>query len=189
MEVVTHLNTDLTEAQAASILDLIHAEWPQPDWDREAAVQGLIARKEVQDDPSSYRQNVKRYVIWDGERAVAQAETFARHIKWEAGTEKIVMGLAGVVVDPQLRGTGLGRKVVQAACGRVDAGEFEAGLWQTNHPKFYEGLGARTIENRFANHRDRGGSNTSPWWNDHVMIYPAKADWPHAPIDLNGPGF
>jgi len=189
MEVTEHVSTELSEAQAASILELIQREWPQPDWDREAAVQGLLTHGHPDEDASKFRKDGKRFVIWDGERAIAQADTFARTIKWESGAEKTVMALAGVVADPELRGKGYGKAVVQAAFGRVDNGEFPAALWQTNHPGFYEQLGARKIDNRFSDHRDRGGSNTSPWWNDFIMIYPADADWPFGPIDLNGPGY
>ncbi|MEM1059924.1 MAG: GNAT family N-acetyltransferase [Verrucomicrobiota bacterium] len=189
MDVSTHLNAELTQAQAAAILELIQREWPQPDWDREAAVQGLLHPGEADDDASRYRREARRYVIWDGDRALAQAETFARTIRWESGVEKTVLALAGVVTDPNERGRGYGAAVVRAAFGRVDAGEFPAALFQTNHPGFYEKLGCRKVANRFADHRDRGGSNTSPWWNDFVLVYPADADWPHGPIDLNGPAY
>src|SRR5690606_26484140 len=114
--------------------------------------------------------------------------TFSRLVRAESG-ERRVLALAGVCTDPGRRGEGLGRKVVEAAFHSLSEESATVCLFQTGVPEFYHRLGAREVFNRFHNGQDPEGVCCSPWWNPHVMIYPAGAPWPEGPIDLQGPGY
>jgi predicted N-acetyltransferase YhbS len=93
---------------------------------------------------------------------------------------------------PEQRGRGLGAAVVRTAFAEVDEGREAVSLFQTNVPGFYATLGARSVGNVFVNPRHRSGEKGSvaqPWWNTHVMIYPAAYRWPDGEVDLGGPGY
>ena len=129
--------------------------------------------------------------LWRGEELAAVAMWFPRVVKTANGPLR-VLALAGVCSAPELRGRGLGRRVVREAFGAVDRGEYAVALFQTPVPEFYAKLGARPVPNVFGNSRfkvgDRGTAER-PWWDPHVMIYPAPFPWPEGPIDLLGPGY
>jgi predicted N-acetyltransferase YhbS len=131
---------------------------------------------------------VVSFVVWDGGQAIAHARTFPRTIRSRSG-DITLMGLAGVCVMPERRGEGLGRDVVRKAFERVDRGDFPVSLFQTTVPDFYTGLGAKAIANRFVNSRNTDDPEANPWWDPHIMIYPADAVWPDGTIDLNGSGY
>ncbi len=129
-------------------------------------------------------------LVADG-RLVAKAATFGRTILTAKGPRD-VLGLAAVASHPELRGSGLGKRVVTAALERVDRGEYPIALFQTGTARsFYEKLGCRVVNNRFVNSRCKPekDANASPWWDSFVMIYPDHAEWPEGEIDLNGPGY
>ena len=130
--------------------------------------------------------NHKRFVIWQYGKAVAAARTFHRAV-FVAGGEFNVLALASVCSDPDFRGQGLGRMVVTAAFGDVDNGATDLSLFQTGVPVFYEKLDCKLIENEIVN---RKSSKTgSPFDDKHVMICPARFDWPAGTVDLNGEGY
>lgn len=135
----------------------------------------------------------------EGDRALAHALLFPRDIQTPAGPLRIAE-LAAVCSHPDHRGRGrgLGRDVVRAAFKRIDDGAYPVSLFQTGVPDFYARLGARTVENKFINSRWQPpregespghGTREAPWWNPHVMIYPATYNWPEGEVDLLGPGF
>jgi predicted N-acetyltransferase YhbS len=128
---------------------------------------------------------VVSFVVWDGDRAIAQARTFPRVIH-SPSADFTVMGLAGVCVLSERRGEGLGRDVVKKAFERITAGDFEVSLFQTAVPDFYKKLGAKAISNRFVNSRNTEDPESNPWWDPSVMIYPSTFVWPEGTIDLNG---
>lgn len=100
------------------------------------------------------------------------------------------MALAGVCVDPAVRGTGLGRAVVEAAFALVDGGVFPFALFQAPERvrSFYEKLGACPVENRIVNSL-AGEPARNPFRDEVVMRCPASAPWPEGKIDLLGPGY
>lgn len=170
----------LSHERALGIARLLQETWPaHVDSAAKLAEALMVVRP---DKPDSVF-----YARWDGERVIASAQTFARTIYFSSECQTI-LALAGVCVDPDYRGRGLGAEIVRRAWKPVDEGRFSLSLFQTGAPGFYERLGARLVDNRFVN-RLTAESNVSPWWDPHVMIYPADADWPTARIDLNGPGY
>lgn len=132
-------------------------------------------------------QQRRLFFIRDGAAIVAMSQLIPRRIQTERGPMDL-LGLAGVKTHPDYRGQGFGRAVVRAALGYVDNGTFAVSLFQTGVPGFYEKLSCRRVENTFVNsHAPRPA--TCPWWEAHVMIYPAAFDWPPGRIDLLGPGW
>lgn len=130
-------------------------------------------------------------LIRDGDTLLAHGEMFARDII-SAGQTLTVGALAGVCVEPERQGQGLGRQIVRRAFASVDDGEYPLMLFQTSVVEFYQALGARVVKNRFfdsqaENSKEKATEN--PWWDDAVMIYPAAYDWSLGDIDLNGPGY
>ncbi|MEM9660155.1 MAG: hypothetical protein AAF961_17460, partial [Planctomycetota bacterium] len=99
-------------------------------------------------------------------------------------------GLARVCSHPEHRGCGLGELVVRAAFGVVDDGEFPWSLFQTTYPvqAFYNKLGAQLVKNPIVNSLGED-PQANPFWDEIIMRYPAKADWPKGVIDLLGPGY
>lgn len=165
-----------TPEEMRAITELVNATWP-----REAPAPGARAMPPVEQDKT-------HVTIWDGDTLAAHAAFFPRTVRHVAG-EFVVMALAGVCVPKDRRGAGLGRRVVLEAFRDVDAGLFRVSLFQTTVPDFYRRLGAVTVGNRFFNSRHVTGPGKTPWWDPHVMIYPAWTGWPAGDIDLNGPGY
>ncbi len=135
------------------------------------------------------RQQPCVFVIRAEGEIVAEARAFPRTVRTPEG-ERVVLALAGVACHADYRGRGLGRRVVQAALSLVDDGDYDLALFQTSHEvcPFYEKLGARTVDNRFANSR-ADDPDARPWWDDVVMIYPAGGHWIEGTVDLLGPAW
>ncbi len=144
----------------------------------------------------SARQHVERvragggimFSILEGDRLIAHAKVGERDMVLPDGILHVGC-LAGVCVDPEFRGQDLGRQIVRTAFDLVDRGQVPVMLFQTAVPGFYEKLGAREVSNTFFNGTDPALRHERPWWEAHVMSYPAKFAWPDAPIDLNGSAF
>jgi GNAT superfamily N-acetyltransferase len=92
------------------------------------------------------------------------------------------------MTHPDCRGRGLGHAVVRAAFEYVDDGTFPVSFFQTGVPEFYRKLSCREVRNHAVNSLadDPGGC---PWWEKHIMIYPADVPWPDGEIDLLGPAW
>ena len=181
-EVSKHVDWELTEDQALAIVTLVNGIWPSEDKTIQEMVLDLLTRSPKIDCDSV------RYVIWDGDQAVVHARTFARRILTPEGAIE-EMALAGVCVHPNCRGGGLGAMIARSAFERVDNQLFPISLFQTGVPDFYLKLGARVIDNRFVNSKNKAAPNENPWWDTHVMIYPSSYGWTEGTIDLNGPGY
>ena len=84
------------------------------------------------------------------DKVVAQCRIFPRLIRTSA-SERTVMALGGVCVDPEMRGQSLGRNLVRHAFSLVDGGPYESSLFQTSFQvePFYLNLGCRRISNTF----------------------------------------
>lgn len=181
MQITAYINDELDHGTREKLYDLLHSIWPQPhrtkpelmtDW-----FGGLNKGK-------SYQKGV-RYVIWENEKAIAHAMSFERKIFTLSGP-MTVLALAGVCTSPESREKGLGSAVVKSAFVPVDSGVYPAALFQTGVPMFYVKLNCRMIDNPFCNRQNKAQPNISPWWDKHVMIYPANYAWPEGLIDLNG---
>lgn len=126
-------------------------------------------------------------LIVEDDAVLAHAELFERTIR--VGALALAVGaLAGVCVQPERQGEGLGRVIVRHAFARVDGGGLPLLLFQTDSAGFYRKLGARTVANRFYDSR-AADPHANPWWGENVMIYPAGYPWPLVDVDLNGPGY
>ncbi len=183
----THRDHELTETQAREIIRLVASVWPpspEPEDDRVASFlsrAGNLAREKN-------GEKALRYVVWDGDRAVANGKTFSRIINTGKGPLE-VLALSCVCVVPERRGEGLGKAIVAEAFRRVDRGEFSVSLFQTGVRDFYEKLDGRVVENRFCNRLDKNDPEGSPWKEPYAMIYPDTYDWPDGTIDINGPRY
>jgi predicted N-acetyltransferase YhbS len=177
----------LTLEQARAIGALLAKVWPKPNVTAEDRAQQQIAfgRNYVGPDVHAPRS----YVVRDGEKVVGHSLIFGRTIRTEAG-EPTIAALARVCSDPDLRGHGLGEAVVRAAFGPVDRGEFPFSFFQTSHRvrPFYEKIGAVLATNPVINSL-ADGPKTNPFWDEIVMRYPGRGDWPAGTIDLRGPGY
>lgn len=124
-------------------------------------------------------------------RVVAAARSYCRVVVDGDGRERRVLALAYVATDPSLRRRGLARTVVTEALSRVVGGDFEAALFQTTVPEFYQKLGASEVPNQILNSTQRGrdAKRQGGFWDDYVMTYPSDFQWPAGDIDLNGPGY
>lgn len=179
---------DLSAAQVRALWVLWHRVFPRPDRTLEERLAFFVA--------SPMGQLGEVFVIWEGDTPLAVSGIFAREILTPRGA-LTVQGLAGVCSAPELRGGGLGRAVTRAAFAEVDRGAYPLSLFQTGVPDFYVKLGARLVHNPFVNSRfdptdpnqSGRGSRDQPWWSPHVMIYPARYDWPEGEIDLLGLGY
>lgn len=171
----------LTAAQIDGIARLWFEIWPKPNLTAKDYAESL-------QEASPERPQRRFHLILHGSGVIAVAETFAREINHADGP-MTVMALASVCSSTARRGQGLGRAVTRSALERVDRGEFPLSLFQTPVPAFYARLGARTVENRFYNSRAPRDPQANPFWDPHIMIYPATAAWPNGPIDLGGPGY
>lgn len=127
-------------------------------------------------------------ILREGERLAAHARVFERELATAEGALP-VLALASVFTDPELRGRGYGRRVVEASWAALSESRCAVSLFQTPVPGFYEKLGARTVSNPFINSHDREHPEATPWWDGHVMIYPAAAPWPDGLIDIRGPAW
>ena len=99
------------------------------------------------------------------------------------------MALSGVCVSPNKRGEGLGKKLILKAFKKIDNSDYKVCLFQTGIPLFYKKLGAKIINNRFYNNKDKENLQKNPWRDNYIMIYPNNYKWPNEDIDLNGPGY
>ncbi len=174
---------DLTAARLRALCALYDRVWP-------AVGESLVDRREAA-RAGWEREERRLAALWHGDELWAVAMWFPRVVQTANGPLR-VLALAGVCSVPEFRGRGFGARVVREAFGAVDRGEFGVALFQTPVPEFYAKLGARTVGNTFCNSRfavgDRGSAER-PWWDDHVMIYPATYPWPEGTIDLLGTGY
>lgn len=187
---ILHLHAhELTPELVQTVAELIQLVFPNP----EVTVRERFVRYQT----AAAAGDREAFIALREGRVLAHALIFPREIATARGRLR-VMALAAVLSDPAHRGEGWGKAVTQAAFAEVDRGRFPVSLFQTGLPEFYAKLGARLVTNRFINSchvppppgaRGTHGSADEPWWNPHVMIYPAAFAWPEGTIDLLGPGF
>ena len=189
-EIHEHRDSHLSRAQVRAIVSLTNSIWPNKTKTLDDLTDAILhaAQAHRRDPPIDPEVTPLRFVIWEDDRAIAHAKTFKRTIITPDGPLP-VMALGGVCVAATHRGRGLGAAISRKAFERVQQGTFPLALFQTTVPAFYDRLGARTVDNRFVNSRNRQDPLASPWQDVSVMIYPNHYPWPGGMIDLNGPGY
>ena len=185
-EIKQYLETELSPDQASAIGVLSSRSFESSTRALEERVAEILAAAGSQDPEKT---TGRRFVIWEGKRAIAHARTFVRRI-FVAEREIPVLALATVCSDPKLRGHGLGVAVTRRAFEQVGRDDWpQVSLFQTPVPGFYEKLNCRIVPNRFVNRRNTEDPEANPWRDDTIMIYPAQYEWPAGVVDLNGPDY
>jgi predicted GNAT family acetyltransferase len=173
---------DLTDADTAALQQLREAVYPPGEHHRNEPTS--LPAPDI-DWPEAQQERI--FFVRDGRHIVATARFLPSRIRTTEGWLDI-HALAGVKTHPDHRQKGLGRAVVQAAFEYVDNGTFPVSFFQTGVPEFYHRLGCREVSNPCTNCLAEDPT-ACPWWENHVMIYPADAHWPDGPIDLLGPAW
>lgn len=180
---VVESTPELSPERLREICELTASVWP-PKGDPPPSIDERV-EKYLGDKTRPFQRAI---MVYGGASLVGHARVFDRRIA--AGSRTVDnLALAGVCVRPEYRGSGLGAILARAAFGFIDDGRFECSVFQTQVPGFYEKLGCREIGNVFVNSRDEEKPNERPWWDPHVMLYPAGFDIGDEVIDLCGPGY
>lgn len=166
---------------AASIFALKSSIWPT------SSLEESLTRWKSRHSTHCFLVGDETVADVDQGMVLAHALIFKRELLTSHGPLP-VGALASVCVHPDYRGYGWGAEVVRAAFSVMPELGVEVTLFQTGVPDFYRKLGARLIPNRFFNGQIPGDQN-NPFWEPHLMIYPAAFPWPEGDIDLNGEGF
>ncbi len=177
----------LTQADARAIGELLAMVWPNPKKPAEVRAQQMLEMGQGYQGTDA--QAPRSFVIRKAGKVIAHSAIIPRTIGTTAGKITIA-GLTRVCLEPQQRGHGLGELITKAALEVVDSGAFPFSLFQTTPEvrPFYERLGACVIENTIVNSLG-DDLHASPFWDDVVMRYPSRGDWPEGEYDLRGPGY
>ena len=177
----------MTRHQARAIGELVAATWPKPNVTADDRADVQLAWAAGFTGPDT--QAPRAFVVRDGQRVIAHAGIFPRTIGTTNG-DLTIAALARVCTAADARGRGLGEAVVRAAFEPVDAGSFDASLFQTG-PRvqpFYEKLGAVRISNRIVNSL-ADDPHANPFWDEAILWYPAERPVPTGTIDIRGKGY
>lgn len=186
-EIETWTAGRVSDAQLRAVCVLLTEAFPKAERTLDEMVQKLTPRWIDGDQPGF--DDLRAYVVRDGDRVVAHAATLVRTVGTPRG-DLTVLGLAGVASAASHRGRGLGRRVIEAALRPVDDGAYPVSLFQTGPARgLYEKLGGRVVDNRFVNSASADDPEANPFTDEVAMIYPGDAGWPDGPIDLRGPGY
>jgi len=177
MEILTYQLDQVPEALAKASTALERVTWPESFVTEDGSPTIF---------PPKPRGSMAFFAI-DAE-LVGYAEIFPRTIFTSEGA-LTVWGLGSVCVTANRQGAGIGRKVVEACFKAVDKMENSISLFQTGVPGFYHKLNCREVNNRITNSQNKENPEKNPFWDDHIMIYPANYPWPEGDIDLNGKGY
>ncbi len=180
MEIQQIPNAEVPDDLALAAIALEYATWPtkKPDLRSEAEKVWTYRNRSV---------GRQAFFAFD-QKLLGYAEIFPRVIHTGKGSIKI-MGLGSVCVDLEARGSGLGRKLVEACFDVVDKSNADVCLFQTGVPDFYKKFNGKCVNNVFVNRTDPDDPDKNPFWDDYVMIYPSSYNWPSGIIDLNGKGY
>lgn len=138
---------ELTREQFYEIAMLENGVWPHPV--KSVAEQAREAFEFAGRNPDP---RIRRFLVWEEERALAHTRIFPRTITTASGALEI-LALAGVCVLAEKRGEGYGRLIVERVFRVIDRSDFPLALFQTGVPGFYRKLGAKNISNQFYNSR------------------------------------
>jgi ribosomal protein S18 acetylase RimI-like enzyme len=155
-------NATLLREEIVAIVALLNAIWPNKEKTLSELAETFLERHfgYLTAYPSISRPSV-RYLDWSDDQLVGHAFTFERPIASDSA-EFSVMALSGVCVAPSYRRKGIGTDLARNALHRIDEGEFQVSLFQTQVPGFYQRLGAVVVGNRFVNSRSHT-PDASPW--------------------------
>lgn len=187
MELRVCKRRELSEAEAAGVLDLWQRVWPDADFESE----GLEDRvAEFLNEPPDARDGEERFhLVGEGAVLLGVARSFLREIRFlELDQSFVVIALAGVCSCPKRRGSGIGKQVVQSVFDRIGR-DAELCLFQTGSPGFYEKMGAVSVDTVFVNSLAASGSGERPWWDEFVMIRGDLEKWQKGRVDLLGPAY
>ncbi|MEM7453332.1 MAG: GNAT family N-acetyltransferase [Planctomycetota bacterium] len=185
-EIKEYLETELTPEIARPIAELAAASFESSGPTIDERVERMMSAAGSTDPEKT---SCRRFVIWDGERAVAHARTFIRMVT-VAGRDIPVLALATVCSHPDMRGHGLGAAITKKAFEQIgQPGWPEVSLFQTPVAPFYEKLNSRIVTNKFIDSTNQKAPDADPWRDDTQMIYPTEFDWPEGTVDLNGPDY
>lgn len=181
-----YLETELTFDVATLITELACLSFGTTGPSPEKRIEQILAAC-GSEDPE--KVSGKRFVIMDGEKAVAHARTFVRVVT--IGNQQLpVLALATVCTHPDVRGQGLGVEITNKAFEQIGQNGWpDVSLFQTPVAEFYERLNSRIVTNKFVNGLNTADPDANPWRDDTVMIYPADYGWPDGTVDLNGPDY
>ena len=129
------VETELTLEQATPIAELACLAFGSSGPALDERIAKALSAKGSQDP-----ENVtcRRFVIMEGDRAVAHARTFVRGIKIDS-IEVPVLALASVCTHPDFRGAGFGVEVTNKALEQIGQDAWpDVSLFQTPVAKFYE---------------------------------------------------
>jgi len=173
----------LSDDEIKKVVELVFNIWPPKDkaFTPERQMNYYMKKKLALFD--------KLLLILNQHILIGHAEIFEREIRIDSTTSKSILALAGVCVRPEYRGKGLGLKLVKRAFTFIDNGPFECSIFQTQIPEFYFKLGCRILGNTFINSKHSKDKLKNPWWDPHVMVYPAEQNFGSSIIDLNGYGY
>lgn len=180
MEILQIPNTEVPDSLALQALALEYATWPEKPPSQKSKAEQIATYRN--------RSEGRQAFFAQGEKLLGYAEIFPRTIHTESGSLE-VMALGSVCVDLESRGSGLGRKIVEACFRAIDKSSIPVCLFQTGVPGFYEKLNCRLVHNRFVNKTSLDDPDKNPFWDDYTMVYPASYSWPKGNIDLNGKGY
>ena len=184
--ITEYRESELTVELAKPIAELACLSFSSSGSTLEKRIQEMLAAQ-GSDDPEI--TSSRRFVIWDGDGAVAHARTFVRVVT-VGGRQIPVLALASVCTHPEVRGQGLGVKVTKKAFERIgQPGWPDVCLFQTPVAEFYEKLNSRIVTNKFVDGSNMVFPDANPWRDETVMIYPSEYDWPQGTVDLNGPDY
>jgi aminoglycoside 2'-N-acetyltransferase I len=168
----------LTSGQHDGLRDLFDAEYREAysPWDPS--------------HPYGYSPATYRLVASDGEQIVGHVGIQPRMI--EVGKRDVLVGgTGGVLVSPRHRGSGLGRRLVQAACAALSHAplgvQFGYLGCRDEVVPFYESAGWQRV---FTTERSLSRLNGSSQVSEGPLLVSAGLEpleaWPHGQINLRG---
>lgn len=188
MELTVLERSDVDEAVALKLCTLWLEVWPQAKIASPSDYASKLLAGEVLNQ--TCESNSERFhLLEDDWTLLAICRSFERKIRFlDSGEERIVLALAGVCCDPNRRGLGYGKTVVESALTRL-GGSLETSLFQTGVPAFYQRFGAFLVDNEFVNSRHVTVPSENPWWDKCVMAIGGERNWPTGRIDLLGAAY
>ncbi|MBK1876430.1 GNAT family N-acetyltransferase [Pelagicoccus mobilis] len=187
MNLAVRQRVELDDEEIRELLNLWQRVWPLAEFDEESDLDRVREFRETRLGTTDREELF--HVLCNGGRIVGVARSFLREIEFIESGERIrVLALAGVCSEPEARGVGVGKAVVESAFARIGE-DVPCSLFQTGVPGFYEKLGAFLVENEFVNSKSADDSSARPWWDPYVMVLGERGKWPEGRVDLLGAAY
>jgi predicted N-acetyltransferase YhbS len=181
IQIITKPATELSNHEIDQIINLTEATWPHTKI--ENSNKAVLRQNFINRNP---KKTSILGLIED--RIIAYAEVFPRRITVN-GEYQLIMGLAAVCVDHNLRGKGHGKDIIITAFQFVNGNEYQVSLFQTAVPHFYTKLNCKEINHKIENSLNESTPGKNPFWDDHIMVYPSEFELNEGIIDLKGEGY